>query len=254
MRRLASGIMALGVATALASVAAGQTTPAPAQPAQQPPPMTNLQLYPKDTPRPEIIATMQGFTQALGVQCTYCHVGQAPQFDFAADTKPAKNVARKMILMSREITAKLPEVTGKPAAEVTRLRCATCHRGLAVPKLLPDVLVETVNKSGGAAAVQQYRDLRKQYYGGQSYDFSENALVPIAQQLTNSNKPDDALLLLQLNAEFYPNSAPTYGGMAQAYLKKNDKDNAIKNFEKVIQIDPNNQQAKRQLETLKSGK
>jgi hypothetical protein len=254
MRRLVSGIVAAGVTTLVASAAAGQTTP-PAQAAQQqPPPMTNLQIYPKETPRPEIIATMQGFAQALGVQCTYCHVGQAPQFDFADDTKPAKNVARKMILMSREITAKLPEVTGKPAAEVTRLRCATCHRGLAIPRLLPDVLIETVNRSGGAAAVQQYRDLRKQYYGGQSYDFSENALVPIALQLTNANKPDDALALLQVNVEFYPNSAPTYGGMAQAYLKKNDKENAIKNFEKVVQLDPNNQQAKRQLEQLKSSK
>ena len=254
MRRLVSGIVAAGVTTLVASAAAGQTTP-PAQAAQQqPPPMTNLQIYPKETPRPDIIATMQGFAQALGVQCTHCHVGQAPQFDFAADTKPAKNVARKMILMSREITAKLPEVTGKPAAEVTRLRCATCHRGLAIPRLLPDVLTETVNKSGGAAAVQQYRDLRKQYYGGQSYDFSENALVPVALQLTNANKPDDALALLQVNAEFYPNSAPTYGGMAQAYLKKNDKENAIKNFEKVVQLDPNNQQAKRQLEQLKSSK
>ena len=176
------------------------------------------------------------------------------QFDFAADSKPAKNVARRMILLSREITAKLPEVTGKPAAEVTRMRCATCHRGGAVPRLLPDILVETVNKSGGAAAVQQYRDLRKQYYGGQSYDFSENALVPVALQLTNSNKPDEALALLQVNAEFHRNSAPTYGGMAQAYLKKNDKENAIKNFEKVLQLDPNNQQAKRQLEQLKASK
>jgi hypothetical protein len=243
----------LGMSTLAASAVAAQTTPAPAQPGQ-PPPMTNLQIYPKDTPRPELIATMQGFAQALGVQCTYCHVGQAPQFDFAADTKPTKNVARKMILMSREITAKLPEVTGKPAAEVTRLRCATCHRGVAIPKLLGDVLTETVNKSGAPAAVQQYRDLRKQYYGGQSYDFSENALVPVALQLTNANKPDDALALLQLNAEFYPNHAPTYGGMGQAYLKKNDKENAIKNFEKVIQLDPNNQVAKRQLEQLKSSK
>jgi len=170
------------------------------------------------------------------------------------DTKPAKTVARKMILMSREITAKLPEVTGKPAAEVTRLRCATCHRGVAIPKLLPDILTEAVNKSGAVAAVQQYRDLRKQYYGGQSYDFSENALVPVALQLTNANKPDDALALLQLNAELNPNSVPTYGGMAQAYLKKNDKENAVRNFEKVISIDPNNQQAKRQLEQLKNGK
>ncbi len=252
MRRL-TVMVAFGMVALAASVTA-QTPPASGQAAQQPPPMTNLQLYPKDTPRQEIITTMQGFAQALGVQCTYCHVGQAPQFDFAADTKPAKNVARKMILMSREITAKLPEVTGKPAAEVTRLRCATCHRGLAIPRLLPDVLIETVNKSGGAAAVQQYRDLRKQYYGGQSYDFSENALVPVALQLTNANKPDDALALLQVNAEFYPNSAATYAGMGQAYLKKNDKENAIKNFEKVVQLDPNNQVAKRNLEQLKGGK
>jgi Tfp pilus assembly protein PilF len=37
-------------------------------------------------------------------------------------------------------------------------------------------------------------------------------------------------------------------------VKKNDKENAIKNFEKVLEIDPNNQQAKRQLEQLKSSK
>ena len=253
MRGLTSGIATLGMVSLVVSAAAAQSPAASGQPAQ-PPPLTNLQIYPKDTPRPELIVTMQGFSQALGVQCSHCHVGQAPQFDFAADTKPTKNIARKMILMSREITAKLPEVTGKPAAEITRLRCATCHRGVAIPRLLPDILTETVNKSGGAAAVQQYRDLRKQYYGGHSYDFSENALVPIAMQLTNANKPDDALALLQMNAEFYPNSAPTYGGMGQAYVKKNDKENAIKNFEKVLQLEPNNQQARRQLEQLKGSK
>ena len=74
----------------------------------------------------------------------------------------------------------------------------------------------------------------------------------VALQLTNANKPDDALAFLQLNAEYYPNHAPTYGGMGQAYLKKNDKENAIKNFEKAVQLDPNNQPAKRQLEQLKA--
>jgi len=253
MTRLVSGLVAFGMTTAVVSGAAAQTTTT--APAQPPPPMTNLQIYPKDTPRPEIVATMQGFVQALGVQsaggCGFCHAGTAPAFDFASDARPAKTVARKMILMAREITAKLPEVTGKPAAEVTRLRCATCHRGVAIPKLLPDILTETVNKSGGAAAVQQYRDLRKQYYGGQSYDFSENALAFLGQQLTNANKPDEALALLQLNAEYYPNHPATYGMMAQAYMKKNDKDNAIKSLEKAVQLDPNNQQAKRQLEQLK---
>ena len=203
-----------------------------------------------------ISCVVQGLSAATNYNCADCHVEPKLEGDWSAYAQetPRKATARRMILMSREITAKLPEVTSKPAAGVTRLRCATCHRGVAIPRLLPDILTETVNKSGAAAAVQQYRDLRKQYYGGQSYDFSENALVPVALQLTNANKPDDALALLQLNAEFNPSSAPTYGGMAQAYLKKNDKENAIKNFEKVLQIDPNNQLAKRQLEQLKSSK
>jgi len=255
MSRLSLPVAVLGISALFAAGAAAQTSTAPAQ---QPPPMTNLQIYPKDTPRPEIVATMQGFVQALGVQsaggCGYCHVGTAPTFDFASDTKPAKTVARKMILMSREITAKLPEVTGKPAAEVARLRCATCHRGLAIPKLLPDVLTETAAKSGTAAAVQQYRDLRTKYYGGQSYDFSENGIVASAIPLINGNKPDDAITWLQLNAEFYPKSSATYAALGQAYAKKSDTLNAIKSFEKALELDPNNAVAKRQLDQLKSGK
>jgi tetratricopeptide (TPR) repeat protein len=257
MSRLSSLLAALGIPVFLAAGAAAQTSTTPS-PAQQPPPMTNLQIYPKDTPRPEIIATMQGFVQALGVQtaggCGYCHVGTAPAFDFASDTKPAKTVARKMILMSREITAKLPEVTGKPAAEVTRLRCATCHRGVAIPKLLPDILTETAAKSGTAAAVQQYRDLRTKYYGGQSYDFSENGIVAAALPLINANKPDDAITWLQLNTEFYPKSSATYAALGQAYAKKSDKESAVKSFEKAVELDPNNQIAKRQLDQLKGGK
>lgn len=247
MKRLSFAIAALGAVTLSASAAVAQPAP--------PPPLTNLQIYPKDTPRPQLIATMQGFVQALGVQsaggCGYCHVGTAPAFDFASDTKPAKTVARKMILMSREITAKLPDVTGKPAAEVTRLRCATCHRGVAIPKLLPDILTETAAKSGTASAVQQYRELRTKYYGGQSYDFSENALVAAAVPLINGNKPDDAITWLQLNAEFYPKSSSTYAALGQAYAKKSETQNAIKSFEKAVELDPNNQNAKRQLEQLK---
>jgi hypothetical protein len=254
MSRSSLPVAVFGILALLAAGGAAQTTTTPAA-AQQPPPMTNLQIYPKDTPRPEIVATMQGFVQALGVQsaggCGYCHVGTAPAFDFASDTKPAKTVARKMILMSREVTAKLPEVTGKPAAEVTRLRCATCHRGVAIPKLLPDVLTETAAKSGTAAAVQQYRELRTKFYGGQSYDFSENALVAAATPLINGNKPEDAITWLQLNAEFYPKSSATYAALGQAYAKKNDTANAIKSFEKASELDPNNQIAKRQLGQLK---
>jgi len=140
---------------------------------------------------------------------------------------------------------------GKSATRMFADNCATCHRGVAIPKLLPDVLTETATKSGTAAAVQQYRDLRAKYYGGQSYDFSEAALVAVATPLINANKPDDAMTWLQLNAEFFPKSSATYAALGQAYAKKNDTTSAIKNYEKAIELDPNNQIAKRQLEQLK---
>src|SRR5262252_3371762 len=165
MRAVRQTLAMVGVMSLMAAAAGAQTPPAqPPAGGQQPPLMTNLQVYPKDIPRPQLVTTMQGFVAALGVQqsggCGYCHAGTAPQFDWASDSNPKKVVARKMILMSREVTAKLPEVTGKTASEVTSLRCATCHRGVPLPKLLPDVLTETATKSGTAAAVQQYRDLR----------------------------------------------------------------------------------------------
>ena len=254
MRRVWLFAGMFGVMTLVASAAAAQTPP-PAGGQQPPPPLTNLQVYPKDIPRQQLITTMQGFVAALGVQqsggCGYCHAGTGPQFDWPSDANPKKGVARKMILMSREISAKLPEVTGKPAGEVTSLRCGTCHRGVPIPKLLPDVLTDTATKGGIAAAVQQYRDLRTKYYGGQSYDFSEGGLVAVANPLIAANKPDDAITWLNLNMEFYPKSSATYAALGQAYARKNDTANAVKNFEKAIELDPNNQAAKRLLEQLK---
>jgi hypothetical protein len=237
-------VVAAGLCFAIA--AAAQTPAAP----PQPPPLTNLKIFPKDIARPELITTMQGFVRQLGVQgqggCGYCHVGTAPQFDFASDTNPKKDVARRMILMSREIVGKLPEVTGKPAAQITALRCATCHRGMPVPKVTETALADSTTKGGTAAAIQQYKDLRTQ-----ALDYNQNALVAYAATLINTDKVDDALALLQANAELSPSHAPTYAAMAQAYGKKNDKDNQIKMLEKAAQLDPNNQLLKRQLEQLK---
>ncbi|MGD0365264.1 MAG: c-type cytochrome, partial [Bryobacteraceae bacterium] len=63
---------------------------------------------------------------ALGVRCDFCHV----QGDFASDEKPHKEIARKMIVMAREINAKFPD--GK-----MHVTCYTCHRGAEEPATSP---------------------------------------------------------------------------------------------------------------------
>ena len=130
------GLSSLGVLVFAASLTA--QAPAGAQGRGTPPPPQNLQVLPKDIPRPELNAIMQGFAQGLGVQCSYCHIaeGRGGRNDFAADEKPQKKVARVMMQMvdhDNDMIAK--GVVGKAAADVVKVQCATCHRGSAIPKV-----------------------------------------------------------------------------------------------------------------------
>ena len=250
MMRATHGLFAFGLVVVAGSLAAAQV---PAGGGQPPQPMTNLQILPKDTPRPQVLQTMQAITAALGVQCNYCHVfeGRGGRNDMASDEKPTKKAARGMMLLTREINGKLPEAVGKSADAATRVGCATCHRGVPIPKQIADVVTDAAATGGAAAGLAKFKELREKFYGGQSYDFSETGLLSVAQRAIAANKADDALAYLQANVEYYPKSSRTYVLMSQAHTTKQDKAAAIKDLEKAVELDPANVQAKTQLENLK---
>jgi len=140
--RLNAPVLALSTAAGLfgISVAAAQTAP-PAPPAQAPfavPPYKNLQVFPKDISRENLIANMKLFALSLGVRCTYCHVGEEGKplstFDFASDAKQKKKIARDMLRMAHRLNTDLPGITGDPSARIT---CYTCHRGSTKPIVTP---------------------------------------------------------------------------------------------------------------------
>jgi Photosynthetic reaction centre cytochrome C subunit len=140
MIRTASSPLAWGTALGAAVLVAGLTQgPVAAQGRPAPPPPTNLQVLPKDISRPDLNSTMRGFTTALGVECSYCHVneGRGGRNDMASDEKPTKNEARVMMRMMAQVNETLAANLGKPAADIEQVQCMTCHRGSAVPKLTP---------------------------------------------------------------------------------------------------------------------
>src|ERR1700722_5368233 len=188
---------------------------------------------------------MQEVSQALGVRCDYCH--SAPRG--SGQPEPKKVIARAMMAMTRDLNAKVQEATGKPANETSRVECATCHRGVAIPQPLSAIVLRTVVEKGGAAAVDQYRDLRKQFYSRATYDFSEDALLEIVQRVVQG-RPDDAIALLRMNLEFNPQSAKTYALLGFAYTRKVDDASAITNLEKSLELDPTNAVVRGQLEQL----
>jgi hypothetical protein len=224
------------------------------QPGGAPPaPPANLQVLAKDMPRPQVIQVMQTYTAALSVECNYCHVqeGRGGRNDFAADDKQPKKTAREMMKLTREINDKVPTLVGKAAGSATTVVCATCHRGVAIPKQLTDVVTDAAASGGAAAGVAKYKELREKYYGGQSYDFSEGGLIAVARRAQAANKLDEAIAYLHANLEYYPKSSRTYQALSQMENAKGDKASAIKDLEKAVELDPNNQQAQAQLKQLK---
>jgi tetratricopeptide (TPR) repeat protein len=216
----------------LAAAAAAQTRP--------PDPSVNMQPL-----------NMQAIAQALGVSCDYCHVAERG----SGQPEPKKDIARAMIAMTRDINAKIqaaiPAAAGVAPGATTEVQCVTCHRGVPVPRQLSEILSQTLKTQSAAAAVEQYRELRKQFYGRQAYDFGENTLLGIAQQIASS-RPSDSIALLQLNLEFYPRSAASYAEIGFAYTRELDDDSAIANLEKALEIEPGNGIIRGQLEQLKS--
>lgn len=193
------------------------------------------------------LPNMQAIAEALGVTCEYCHSAQRG----SGQPEPRKDIARQMLAMTRELNARVEAATSKPTGQAVKVDCITCHRGVPIPRQLSDIVWQTAVQQGGPAAVAQYRDLRARFHGRASYDFGENTLISVSQRLANA-KPDDAIALMKLNLEYFPNSSASWAALAFAYTRKVDDANAIAALEKAVEFDPGNNVARGQLEQLKS--
>jgi hypothetical protein len=52
----------------------------------------------------------------------------------ASDEKQTKKTARVMLQLVSHANEMIGSAVGKPASEVAKVECATCHRGKAIPE------------------------------------------------------------------------------------------------------------------------
>lgn len=247
MRRV-QRMLVLGAVLALPNAAA----------AQLPEEFNNLKVLPEGISQRELLGVMRGFALGLGVRCQHCHVGDEAvmplsEFDFESDEKETKRKARFMLQMVNYLNEeRLPELTevverADPPVQVT---CETCHHGLPLPRPIGEVLVQTIDAEGIDAAVARYRELREEFYGSASYDFSELALLLVAGDLAGALNPDAAMALIELNLEHYPESVNSLLFLAQLNMQGGDRDAALAAVHKALEIDPEHTQATRLLSRL----
>lgn len=215
--------------------------------------LVNAKIIPKSTPVIQVIGTMRNFTFDLGVRCQFCHVGEEGQplarFDFASDEKRTKQVARQMMLLVQEANRRIDTLPGHQP-EDPQVTCATCHRGVSKPMPLSAVIAAAASAGGPDSGVKAYRTLRQRYYGSGAYDFGEGQLNTAAFRLGRANKFDEALAMLRLNEELYPNSSGMYVFRGNVLLMKADTAGAETAFREAIRRDSTNNEAKGRLRDI----
>ena len=120
-----------------------------------------------------------------------------------------------------------------------------------LPKMsIVSPLAKVITEKGITAGIAEYRDLKTKQSA--SYDFSEPELNRLGYQLLQRGKRDEAIEIFKLNVEAYPKAFNTYDSLGEAYMVAGNKELAIVNYKKSLELNPKNTSAIDALKTLES--
>ncbi len=114
------------------------------------------------------------------------------------------------------------------------------------------VLGQVIGESGMDAALKKYAEIKDAPV--EKYYFDEVEMNRLGYQLINQNKLKEAIEVFKMNVELYPEAWNVYDSLGESYMLLGEKELAIKNYEKSLEINPDNTNGAAMLERLKSKK
>ena len=115
-------------------------------------------------------------------------------------------------------------------------------------KSIATTLLRTIETQGIDAALAQYRDLKRRE--PETYDFSEGEFNGLGYRLLAQKKVDEAIAIFLLNVEAFSRSSNAFDSLAEAYMTKGNRDLAIQNYKRALELDPKNTNAVAMLKKL----
>ncbi|SHE85053.1 tetratricopeptide repeat protein [Chryseobacterium sp. OV279] len=83
------------------------------------------------------------------------------------------------------------------------------------------------------------------------YNVSESQINSFGYQLIREKKTDDALKIFKLNTQLYPKAWNTYDSYGETLLQVGQKKEALENYKKSLELNPENENAKKILSESK---
>jgi hypothetical protein len=113
-----------------------------------------------------------------------------------------------------------------------------------------DTLMTITLDKGVEKAIETYEALKYDYED--EYDFKESQLNILGYGLLQAGKNKEAIEIFKLNVDQFPDAFNVYDSLGEAYMINGDKKLAVKNYEKSLKLNPDNDNAKNMLEKLKA--
>ncbi|MGY0036214.1 tetratricopeptide repeat protein [Pedobacter sp. NJ-S-72] len=111
------------------------------------------------------------------------------------------------------------------------------------------VLLEALNKRGFEHAIDVVNELNQKDI---SFKLQEDDVNRLGYQLLRKGNKEKALELFKLNVNQFPESENVYDSLAETYEIMGNKEDAIKNYKHVLEINPSNSNARLHLKKLTS--
>jgi tetratricopeptide (TPR) repeat protein len=97
-------------------------------------------------------------------------------------------------------------------------------------------------------AVEGYRKIKQTR--PDAVAINENRINNLGYTLIRAKKLTEAIALFKLNVEFYPQSSNVYDSLGEAYMTSGDKELAITNYKRSLELNPKNTNATEMLKKL----
>ena len=111
---------------------------------------------------------------------------------------------------------------------------------------IAEALLPIITEKGVESALQSYRALKQ----SDDYYASESQLNALGYRLLNKKKVREAIEIFKLNVEAYPQSANVYDSLGEAYMVSGDKELAVRNYRRAVELNPQNANAVEMLKKL----
>lgn len=111
------------------------------------------------------------------------------------------------------------------------------------------VLLKSILANGAGPALQEYREWRK---GKAPAEVLNEAQVNrLGYDLKGARRLKDAIEVFKLNVEDYPQSSNVWDSLGEAYLDDGNREQAIRHYERAVELDPKKESAIEALKKLR---